>query len=80
MNPALLAKTGWRLLQQEQGLWVHVFNAKYLKNQNLLAVKDYHYHCSSNVWRGVLYGNHTLSIGIKWRVGNGDHVLFWTDK
>ncbi|CAL2237692.1 unnamed protein product [Prunus armeniaca] len=36
MNQALLAKTGWRLLQHEQG--------------------------------------------VKWRVGSGDNVLFWTDR
>ncbi|CAL2255075.1 unnamed protein product [Prunus armeniaca] len=80
MNQALLAKTGWRLLQHEQGLWSQVFHAKYLKQQNILAVKDSYFPCSSSVWRGVLYGNSALSKGIKWRVGSGDNVLFWTDR
>ncbi|CAL2276143.1 unnamed protein product [Prunus armeniaca] len=61
MNQALLAKTGWRLLQHEQGLWSQVFYAKYLKHQNILAVKDSYFPCSSSVWRGVLYGNSALS-------------------
>ncbi|CAL8152452.1 unnamed protein product [Prunus armeniaca] len=30
-------------------------------------------------WRGVLYGTSTLSKGIKWRVGSGENVRFWTD-
>ncbi|CAL2255380.1 unnamed protein product [Prunus armeniaca] len=30
-------------------------------------------------WRGVLYGTSTLSKGIKWRVGYGENVRFWTD-
>ncbi|CAL2256142.1 unnamed protein product [Prunus armeniaca] len=50
MNQALLTKSGWKLLQRDQGLWSHILNRKYLKNQSL-----------------------------KWRVGNGDDILFWMD-
>ncbi|CAL8991457.1 unnamed protein product [Prunus brigantina] len=32
-----------------------------------------------SAWRGVLYGTSTISKGIKWRVGSGDNVRFWTD-
>ncbi|CAL8989754.1 unnamed protein product [Prunus brigantina] len=63
MNQALLAKSGWRLLQQEQGLWAEAS----------------HFSCCSSAWRGVLYGISTLSKGIKWRVGSGENVRFWTD-
>lgn len=41
---------------------------------------DSYFPCSSSVWRGVLYGNSILSKGVKWRVGSGDNVLFWTDR
>ncbi|KAB5560806.1 hypothetical protein DKX38_005763 [Salix brachista] len=34
---------------------------------------------SSSVWRGVLYGSKALNHGIRWRIGSGDDVLFWTD-
>ncbi|CAL8122129.1 unnamed protein product [Prunus armeniaca] len=43
MNQALLAKTGWKIVQKDQGLWSQVLN------------------------------------GLKWRVGNGDNILFWKD-
>ncbi|CAL8164317.1 unnamed protein product [Prunus armeniaca] len=51
MNQALLAKSGWRLLQREQGLWAQVFNAKYLRHCDILAAKDLHFQSSSNVWK-----------------------------
>ena len=79
MNQALLAKTGWHLLQQEQGLWAQVFKAKYLKHGGVLTEKDLHHKASSSVWRGVLYGSKALANGIRWRIGSGDDVLFWTD-
>ena len=79
MNQALLAKTGWRLLQCEQGLWAQVFNAKYLRRCDILAAKDLQFQSSSNVWKGILHGAQVLSAGVKWRVGSGDDILFWTD-
>ncbi|KAL6272731.1 hypothetical protein ACE6H2_023423 [Prunus campanulata] len=79
MNQALLAKSGWRLLQQEQGLWAEVFKAKYLKQSDILTAKASNSHCCSSAWRGVLYGISPLSKGLKWRVGSGDNVRFWTD-
>ncbi|XP_021810643.1 uncharacterized protein LOC110753955 [Prunus avium] len=48
MNQALLAKTGWHLLQCEQGLWAQVFNAKYLRHCDILAAKDLQFQSSSN--------------------------------
>ncbi|CAL9024686.1 unnamed protein product, partial [Prunus brigantina] len=80
MNQALLAKSGWRLLQREQGLWAQVFNAKYLRHCDILAAKDLQVQSSSNVWKGILYGAQVLSAGVKWRVGSGDDILFWTDR
>ncbi|CAL2272822.1 unnamed protein product [Prunus armeniaca] len=59
MNQALLAKTGWRLLQREQDLQLQ---------------------SSSNVWKGILYGAQVFYASVKWRVGSGDDILFWTNK
>ncbi|CAL2241534.1 unnamed protein product [Prunus armeniaca] len=78
MNQAFLAKTGWRLLQREQGLWAQVFNAKYLRHCDILAAKDLQFQSSFNVWRGILYGAQVLSACIKCRVGSGNDILFWT--
>ncbi|CAL2275987.1 unnamed protein product [Prunus armeniaca] len=79
MNQVLLAKPSWRLLQNDQDLWAKVFQAKYLRHRDVLAAKYLHFHSSSNVWRGVLYGAQILPNGIKCRVGMGDDLLFWID-
>lgn len=47
---------------------------------NILTVKDSYFLCSSSSWRGVLYGRSVLSKCVKWRVGTGNNVLFWTDR
>lgn len=43
-------------------------------------MKYSYFSCSSSVWNGVLYGNIVLPKGVKWRVGSGDNVLFWTNR
>ncbi|KAI5351228.1 hypothetical protein L3X38_004119 [Prunus dulcis] len=79
MNQALLAKSGWRLLQNDQGLWAKVLKAKYLKNCDMLSVNEHQFRSCSSCWRGVLFGAKLLPSGVKWRVGYGDSILFWTD-
>ncbi|VVA23746.1 PREDICTED: ribonuclease H At1g65750, partial [Prunus dulcis] len=79
MNQALLAKSGWRLLQNDQGLWAKVLRAKYLKNCDMLSVNEHQFRSCSSCWRGVLFGAKLLPSGVKWRVGSGDSILFWTD-
>lgn len=36
MNNAMLAKTGWKILQQYEGLWCSMFKQKYLKSTSIL--------------------------------------------
>ncbi|CAL9013233.1 unnamed protein product [Prunus brigantina] len=56
MNQALLAKSGWKLLQRDQGLWSHILNRKYLKNQSILNFNKSAHINYSNTWRGILFG------------------------
>ncbi|CAL2238143.1 unnamed protein product [Prunus armeniaca] len=79
MNQALLAKSGWRLLHNDQGLWAKVLKAKYLKNCDMLSVNEHKFRNCSSSWRGVLFGAKLLPSDVKWRVGSGDSILFWTD-
>ncbi|CAL8995128.1 unnamed protein product [Prunus brigantina] len=79
LNQALLAKIGWRIHNNDQGLWVKMFNDKYLKGQSILnpslpCRKD-----GSSTWKGIMYGAQLLRQGMSWRLGRGDNALFWKD-
>ncbi|CAL2226100.1 unnamed protein product [Prunus armeniaca] len=79
MNQALLAKTSWKIFQKDQGLWSQVLNGKYLKDQSLLATPNLKFLNCPSTWRGILFGSQIVSKWLKWRVGNGDNILFWKD-
>ncbi|BBN67603.1 Polynucleotidyl transferase, ribonuclease H-like superfamily protein [Prunus dulcis] len=66
MNQALLAKTGWKIVQKDQ-------------DRSLLAAPNLKFLNCSSTWRGILFGSQIVSKGFKWRVGNGDKILFWKD-
>ena len=74
-NLAMLAKQGWRLLQDKKSLLYNYFKAKYFPRCEFLEVKD----CqnSSYVWKSLLAAQPVLWKGYYWRVGNGVsiHVL-----
>ncbi|KAM5573208.1 hypothetical protein ABKV19_012976, partial [Rosa sericea] len=53
MNQALLAKTGWRLLQQEQGLGAQALNKKYLKDDCIMQKLSSPFPSSSSTWKGI---------------------------
>ncbi|CAL8115937.1 unnamed protein product [Prunus armeniaca] len=65
MNQALLAKFGWRLLHNDQGLWAKVLKAKYLKNCDMLSVNEHKFRNCSSSWRGVLFGAKLLPSDVK---------------
>ncbi|KAL6194708.1 hypothetical protein ACLB2K_035785 [Fragaria x ananassa] len=79
VNQALLAKTGWRLLQKEQGLWAEALNKKYLKDDCIMQKSTLPFSASSNTWKGILYGAQLLPNGVKWRIGPGTEISFWND-
>ena len=71
----MLAKQGWRLLQDKNSLLYSCFKAKYFPWCKFLEAKD----CqnSSYVWKSLLAAQQVLRRGCYWRVGNGAsiHVL-----
>nr|XP_011457336.1 PREDICTED: uncharacterized protein LOC105349397 [Fragaria vesca subsp. vesca] len=79
VNQALLAKTGWRLLQKEQGLWAEALNKKYLKDDCIMQKSTLPFSASSNTWKGILYGAQLLPNRVKWRIGPGTEISFWND-
>ena len=81
MNKALLAKVGWRLLNDKEGLWARVLRGKY-------SVGDMHDSSwmvagrnVSSTWRSVVMGiREVVAKGHSWVIGNGRDIKFWTDK
>ncbi|KAL5746048.1 hypothetical protein ACOSP7_027194 [Xanthoceras sorbifolium] len=78
LNQSLLAKSSWRLLQNDSRLWSGIIRCKYLKGRPLadcLSDKS----SNSYAWNGIAYGAKCTLGGLYWRVGDGTNFLFWTD-
>ncbi|KAH0976264.1 hypothetical protein GBA52_025983 [Prunus armeniaca] len=76
MNKALLAKTSWRLLKKDEGLWAQIFEKKYLRGHspcdpNLLLKQN----CSPT-WKGIVFGSQLLEKGIIWRLGKRTILIY----
>lgn len=71
MNGAFLEKLGWRIMQNEDCLWVKLFKAKYTINP-----EDYTSWWPrgnmSNAWRGILKAVPILQQGIRKLLGMED--------
>lgn len=77
-NIALLTKQSWRIMQNPSSLLARVYKAKYYAKTTLLqATKKW---SSSYAWKGILQENKLLKHGIKWVVGNGEHIQAWKDQ
>lgn len=71
-NQALLARQGWRLIQNLDSLCARVLKSKYYPNGDLLDTvfaSD-----ASPAWRGIEFGLQVLKKGLIWRVGNGKRI------
>ena len=77
-NQALLARQGWRLIQNPTSLCARVLKSKYYPNGNLLDTvfpSD-----ASPFWRGIEFGLELLKKGLIWRVGDGKNNQIPTDQ
>ena len=76
-NLAMLAKQGWRMLQDHGSLLYGCFKAKYFPRCSILEAVD----CpnSSYVWKSLLAAQPILKKGCCWRVGNGASIRVLQD-
>ncbi|XP_042974662.1 uncharacterized protein LOC122306298 [Carya illinoinensis] len=76
-NEALLAKNGWRIMQNTESLLHKIFKARYFPKKHFLdAALGYN---PSFVWRGIWGTKRKLQEGCQWRIGSGKEVRIWTD-
>ena len=81
MNKALIAKVGWRLLNDKESLWATVLRSKY-------SVRDIHDPTwmivgkkISSTWRSIVMGiREVVTKGHTWVIGNGRGIKFWTNR
>jgi hypothetical protein len=69
---AMLAKQGWRLIQNPDSLCAKILKAKYYREGQVLYAKPRT--GMSYTWRSILRGLELLKKGVVWRVGNGDNI------
>lgn len=64
MNQAMLAKAGWRLFRNDDGLWASIYKHKYLHNSNLFNGSYISPKVCSNTWRSTVHGVNLFNQGL----------------
>lgn len=77
-NKALLAKQGWRFIQNPSSLTTQIFKAKYFPNSSF--VESSLGNRPSFVWRSIFASIELLQQGLVWRVGDGKGIHVWQDR
>jgi len=77
MNTAFLAKLAWKILTQPDNLWVQQMRAKYGTPECFFEARFKP--TDSWVWKSLLRLRPFIKQGIRWKVGNGRSINFWTD-
>jgi hypothetical protein len=76
-NKALLARQGWRLMQNPQSMVARLLKAKYFPHKDFLDAS-----IPTNalyVWRSICAATVVLKTGLRWRIGMGSRVKIWKD-
>uniref|UniRef100_A0A2N9G552 Reverse transcriptase domain-containing protein n=1 Tax=Fagus sylvatica TaxID=28930 RepID=A0A2N9G552_FAGSY len=76
-NLAMLAKQGWRLIQNPHSLISRVFKAKYFPHGEFLEANIGYR--PSYVWRSIALARETLKLGLCWHIGDGQSVRIQSD-
>ena len=77
-NLAMLAKQGWRLIQEKDSLLYKFFKARYFPRTNFLDASNAP-NCSY-VWKSLMSAQPILKQGCCWRVGDGSTIRVLVDK
>ena len=77
-NLTMLAKQGWRLLQDTESLLYRYFKVRYFPRSNSLEATDVPN--SSYVWKSLMAAQPILKKGCCWRVGDGSNIRVIQDR
>lgn len=76
-NFALLTRQGWRIMQDPDSLLSRMLKARYFPRTSFMEAKGGYQ--PSYAWRSLLKGRETLSLGLRWHVGNGAKIRAFVD-
>ncbi|KAL8100316.1 hypothetical protein AgCh_032534 [Apium graveolens] len=74
-NLAMLAKQGWRILNESNTLVAAIMKAKYFPTTDFLSAQ-----LGSNpsyVWRSIMSAQEIVKMGTRRKIGNGAYTKFW---
>ncbi|XP_042972810.1 uncharacterized protein LOC122304618 [Carya illinoinensis] len=77
-NLALLAKQGWRIIQQTNSLAAQVLKLKYFPSVEFLQAKVRNR--PSFIWRSFCAAKGLIEKGSIWRIGDGQNTKIWKDR
>lgn len=77
-NIALLAKQGWRIIENPDSLLARLLKARYFPRSSFLEANPGHN--PSYAWRSLIKARDTIQSGSYWRVGNGHSISAWSDR
>jgi hypothetical protein len=74
-NLSMLGKQSWKLLSDSSSLLTRVLKAKYFPRRDFL---DAHLgHNPSYTWRNLWSTQHLLTLGHRWKIGDGSKINVW---
>jgi len=77
VNTAFLAKLVWKFLTRADNYWVQQMRAKYGTPDQFFTSRSKP--TDSWAWKCLLRVRPFIQQGIRWKVGNGHSIRFWTD-
>ena len=76
-NDVMLAKQDWRLANDTKSFSHNVFKARYFPNGTIFDVKA---SSGSYAWESILWARKVISMGARWRVGDGNQIRIFEDR
>jgi hypothetical protein len=77
-NKVLLAKQGWRLVQNPTSLLGRILKAKYFPMSSFLEASLGNN--PSYAWKSIHSAKELLQQGLIWRIGDGSKINIWGDR